>query len=259
MVRDKEEIIARRILVIACLALMPVISSAAPLDRSLNLQAQSQQEAAQSQARIDKLADQTDELAARYKNSLAELDNLRVYNDQVGKLVTAQQQESSSLEQQLKDIDTTERQIQPLVQHMLVALDAFVKADLPFLTEKRQERLQQLHAMMDDATLSIAEKFRRVMIAYQIEMSYDRGIAAYRGKLGENDNERQVDFLRVGRVALLYRTLDGKDTGYWDNQQHRWVAAGTEYSRAVEHGLRITRKEAAPDLIDVPVPVSANE
>lgn len=255
MVRGKEARIVRRLLAMACLTLAPLIPvAAAPLDRPLNLQAQSQQEAAQSQDKIDKLADQTEELAARYKSSLAELDNLRVYNDQVERLVAAQQQESSSLEQQLKDIDVTERQIQPLVQRMLAALDEFVKADIPFLAEERQTRLRQLHAMTDDAAVAVAEKYRRVMAAYRIEMGYGRSIAAYRGKLAENGNERQVDFLRVGRIALLYRTFDGKDTGYWDRRQRRWLATGGEYSRAVADGLRIARKEVATDLIDVPVP-----
>lgn len=261
MARTKVEAATGRLLAVIAMALLPLVSPAAPLDRILNLQAQSQQEASQSQARIDKLADQTEELAAKYKNSLAELDNLRIYNDQIEKLVVAQRQQISSVEQQLKDIDNTEHQIAPLIQRMLVSLDAFVKADFPFLMDERQKRLQKLHAAMDDAGLSVSEKFRQLILAYQIEVNYGRTVAAYRGELSEGGAKRTVDFLRVGRIALMYRSPDGKETGYWDNQQRRWIDMGDKYNGLVEAGLRIARREGAPDLIEVPVPapVSAHE
>ena len=223
------------------------------LDRPLSVQGQAQQEAVQSQDKIDKLADQTSDLSVHYKSILAELDNARIYNDQLEKLVSSQQQETLSLERQLKEIDVTERQILPFIQRMLTTLDEFVKLDVPFLTEERHNRLQQLHSMMDDASVSIAEKYRRVMEAYQVETDYGRNIEAYRNKLNQNGSERLVDFLRVGRVALLYRTLDGSDSGYWDQGKRRWISMGDEFSRAVADGLRIARKEAAPALIDVPV------
>jgi hypothetical protein len=261
MARTKVKVAAGRLLAVITVAWLPLVSPAAPLDQILNLQAQSQKEASQSQAKIDKLADQTEELAAKYKNSVAELDNLRIYNDQIEKLVNAQRQQILSVGQQLNDIDNTEHQIAPLIQRMLASLDAFVKADFPFLMDERQQRLQKLHAAMDDAGLSVSEKFRQLILAYQIEVNYGRTVAAYRGELTEGGVTRAVDFLRVGRIALMYRSPDGKDTGYWDNQQRRWVAAGDKYNHLVETGLHIARREGAPDLIEVPVPapVTAHE
>jgi len=245
----------------AILVLSLPASPATSIDRTLNLQAQSLQEGAQSQAKIDKLADQTEVLAAKYKNDLAELNNLRTYNEEVEKLVSAQRQQVSSLAQQLKDIDDTEQQIEPLVRRMLVSLKALVNADMPFLTEERQRRLQKLDAAVADPSLSVSEKFRQVMLAYQIEVDYGRTISAYRGELAENGNKRAVDYLRIGRIALMYRSLDGQETGYWDDRQRRWIATGDKYRRLLEEGLHIARREGAPDLIDVPVPapVSAHE
>jgi hypothetical protein len=247
----------RLALVTACSAsLFQIAAPAAPLDRSLSVQMQSQREAAQSQARIEKLADQTEELATRYKNAVAELDNLRVYDDQVEKLVDAQQRESASIGQQLRDIDVTEKQIQPLVQRMFAALDDVVKQDVPFLEDERRARLRTLSAMLDDPAVPTAEKFRAVMAAYRLEMAYGGSISAYRGQVEENGTLRAADFLRIGRIALLYRTLDGKDSGYWNQQQRRWIAGGEKYSRTVAAGIRIARNEAAPDLIDAPVAAS---
>ena len=252
----------RRICVVIALwsITAPVIAAdGAPVDKAITIEHQAQQEALESQRRIDALADETEELAARYQSTATELDNLRAYNDQVEKLVASQEREAQSLDRQLKNIDVTERQILPLIQRMVTTLGSFIKRDLPFLSDEREQRLDQLHAMINDDSVPIAEKYRRVMKAYQTELDYGHDVAAYRGKLTLSGTEQQVDFLRIGRVALLYRTLDGRSSGYWDSARRQWVSAGGKYSRDVAAGLAIARSEAAPDLINVPVPAPAPE
>ena len=64
--------------------------------------------------------------------------------------------------------------------------------------------------------MGLPERFRRIMEAYQVETDYGRTIEAYSGKLARDGKPRTVDFLRAGRVALVYATLDGGETGYWD-------------------------------------------
>jgi hypothetical protein len=88
------------------------------------------------------------------------------------------------------------------------------------------------------------------MEAYQIEMEYGRTMSDYKGTLPDG---REAEFVRVGRVSLLYRTVDGAETGYWDAGQKQWVI-DNDFSSAVIEALRISRKELAPDLIEVPVP-----
>ena len=95
-----------------------------------------------------------------------------------------------------------------------------------------------------------AERYRRLLEAYQIELDYGRTMISYKGKL---EDGRETDFVRVGRVSLLYRTADGEEAGYWDAQQKKWVVAN-EYNKAVEIAVLIATKESAPDLITVPVP-----
>ena len=99
---------------------------------------------------------------------------------------------------QLGEIETTSREVLPMMQKMLATLDQFVKLDVPFLLEERTNRVAQLKDMMTRADVSISEKYRRIVEAYQIEMEYGRTIEAYQGKVGD----KTVDFLRAGRVAL---------------------------------------------------------
>ena len=92
------------------------------------------------------------------------------------------------------------------------------------------------------------------MEAYQIENEYGRTIEAYRSTIDNTGAERTVDFLRVGRIALVYLTLDDSEAGAWDQQSKQWVELDASYRNAIGQGLRVARKQAAPELIRVPLP-----
>jgi hypothetical protein len=110
-----------------------------------------------------------------------------------------------------------------------------------------------LKELLNRADVSTSEKYRRILEAYQIEMEYGRTLDAYTAKLGTEGDARTVQFIRLGRVALLYQTLAGDETGYWDASQKTWVA-DADYARDVKRALSVAKKEGAPDLVMVPVP-----
>ena len=128
-----------------------------------------------------------------------------------------------------------------------------MELDVPFLLEERKNRVAMLEQAMTRADVTLSEKYRRIIEAYQIEMDYGRTLEAYEGALGEGDDARTVLFLRVGRVALLYQTLDGKETGYWDPDGKRWVVAN-EYRHGFKEGIAVAKKLRAPEMLIVPVP-----
>jgi hypothetical protein len=140
-----------------------------------------------------------------------------------------------------------------MMTRMLDSLELFIQLDTPFLIEERTERLERLRGMMERSDVSSAEKFRRVIEAYQIENEYGRTIEAYKGSTEINGNQLEVDFLRVGRVALLYQTVGGEHTGAWDASNGAFTALPpATYQKQVADGLRIARKQVAPDLLVVP-------
>jgi hypothetical protein len=148
------------------------------------------------------------------------------------------------------------RSVTPLMLRMIDSLDAFVALDLPFLLDERQERIEELRKMMPRADVTNAEKYRRIMEAYQIENDYGRSIEAYRATLGRDGREVTVDFLRFGRIALVYQTLDEAERGVWDQTSGSWQPLDASYRSAIRQGLRIARKQAAPDLIFLPLPAA---
>ena len=63
-----------------------------------------------------------------------------------------------------------------------------------------------------------------------------------------------MDFLRIGRVALLYQTVGGATTGAWDQGTRAFIELPPEtYKAQVAQGLKVARKQVAPDLLIVPV------
>lgn len=209
--------------------------------------------AAEAQALIDRLSDDTDALAAEYRKTLQETQSLRVYNRQLEELLASQDKEIGSLERQIGDVDVVQRQITPLMLRMIDTLDQFVRLDVPFLPDERAQRVAGLREMMARADVTLSEKYRRLMEAYQVENEYGRTIEAYRGTLAADGEQRTVDFLRVGRIGLLYQTLDAQETGFWNAQARRWEALSDDYRSSVKQGLQIARKQVAPDLIRIPV------
>lgn len=210
-------------------------------------------EEARIQAQIEKLSDNIDDLATEYRRVLQDTRSLEVYNQQVEDLIESQKSELASLQEQIEGVTAVSRDIVPLMVRMIDTLQQFVELDLPFLLDERRERVAKLREIMDRADVSLSEKYRRLMEAYQIENEFGRTIEAYRGELEDGGATRTVDFLRIGRVALLYQTLDATETKVWDRTTKLWVDLGDDYRSPVRQGLRMARKQIAPDLLLVPI------
>jgi uncharacterized protein DUF3450 len=237
-------------------ALVPALIAApagAQLDRGLAAQVEADRAAAQLQGQINGERDQAQAAGDRYAQAMAEADSLERYNNQLDDQVRSQQDEIANIEKQLTEIDTTNREVQPLMQQMVDTLDQFVKLDVPFLIEERTTRVQGLKDIMTRADVTISEKYRLILEAYQIELEYGRTLEAYEGRLPTGGGFRTVEFVKLGRISLMYRTLDGSETGYWDATQKQWVV-DPSYKEAVEEALRVARDDGAPDLLTVPVP-----
>ena len=238
------------------LAVSGAVRAADPeLDQAVKQRIERNQARVASQNKVDAYGDETDKLAAQYRSALHQIDSLRVYNRQISGLIASQREEVVSLRDQLDNVALVGRQVTPLMLEMIDALAAFVALDVPFLLRERGERVKELRDLMDRADVTDAERYRRIIQAYQIENDYGRTIEAYKGELEDGGSSRTVDFLRIGRVALLYQTLDGSETGSWDPRQAAWTEA-SDYRSSVQQGLRIARKQAAPDLLRLPVPAA---
>ena len=225
------------------------------IEEALKTTIESNRASAASQDRIDATDDSTRSMLERYRATTWQAQQLNVYAKQLEQLLSAQDDEKVSLRQQLVEIDRTERELAPLMLRMLDTLDRFVTLDLPFLKQERRERVENLRRLMTDPEAGSAERYRRVLEAYQIEIDYGRSLGVERAQIGSEGSAREVDVLRVGRSALFYLTLDGEQAGHWDTETKQWQALDNEWRSSIKKGLRMAREITAPDLLRLPMPV----
>ena len=227
---------------------------AASLDAVLKVGEAKNAAARKSQAKVDKLADETRDLLTDYKTVMKQIDGLEVYNARLQRQIDNQMVRIGEIDESIDQVTIISRQMTPLIIRMIDGLEKFVELDVPFHMEERQQRIQFLRANLDRSDVSVAEKFRQVLEAYKIENEYGRKIDAYKGAVEIDGTERDVNFLRVGRIALLYQTTDTEISGAWDQASRSWVPLERgEYRNAIMKGLRIARKEASIDLMNLPV------
>lgn len=208
----------------------------------------------QSQKRINKLQEETNDLLRKFKAVNKEIAGLKVYNAQLEKQLENQLRVIKDLEESIDNVTVIERQIQPLILRMLEGLEQFISLDVPLRPDERAKRLSQLRGNQDRADISVAEKFRQVLEAYSIEAEYARTLHFYEDKLEVDGQEREVNVFGVGKIALMYQTKDTKYAGAWDQTQREWVALdAAKYRSAILNGLKIAKKQASINVMPLPI------
>ena len=230
-------------------------AQAETLEAVLGLRSATTVDGAQSQAKIDQIADDTANLLAQYKRVLKVVESLRIYNEQKRRLIKNQEIELKQLDEAIVQATTLQRLIDPLIVRMVNNLEQFIKLDMPFLPDERAERIAFLKEVLDRADVSTAEKFNQIFSAYQLENTFGTTIEAYTEIIPIDGASRQVDMLKWGRVALVFQTPDGEITGAWDRELGEWVILGNSYRRPVRDALRIANKTQTANLVHMPIPV----
>ncbi len=208
--------------------------------------------AQQSQERINSIVEGTRSLEDQYRAINKEIDGLKVYNRLMGAQVEGQDAVLEDIALSMDQVDVINRQIFPLMERMIDGLEQSVALDVPFLMDERDKRIDDLKSIMERSDVTVAEKFRKVMEAYQIENDFGRTVETYKDELEIEGGTREVDILRVGRVALLYQTSDQQYTGAWDQGERQWVELPARYRSQVRQGLRMAKKLVAPELLILP-------
>jgi hypothetical protein len=237
---------------IAAMVVSPTLP-AATLSDVFQVAQQMNQAATRSQAKIDALTDETRRLLSEYKTVLKEIEGLRVYNQQLEKQISNQETEMTELANAIDKVTVIERQITPLMLRMIDGLEQFVNLDMPFLLSERNDRVERLREMMDRADVAVSEKFSQVLRAYQIENEYGRTMETYGDTIEIEGTERKVDILKVGRVALVYQTPDGEETGMYNKVTGAFEQIDDDYQAPVRQGIRMARQQATQDMFIIPV------
>ncbi len=207
-----------------------------------------------SQKKVDGLSDNRRTLYNEYKAINKEIDDLRIYNKQLNKQILDQRKEMERIQTNIEGITVMQRRIPPLMLRMIDGLKQFIALDLPFLKDEREGRIERLEETMEATDVSIAEKFRAVIGAYQIENDYGTTIETTSSTININGEDKVVDILKFGRIAMVYQTRDRANSGYWDQETQQWISTDSGSDRSnITLGLKIANKQAPKDMIILPV------
>ncbi|MDW3081507.1 DUF3450 domain-containing protein, partial [Vibrio sp. 1403] len=169
-------------------------------------------------------------------------------------------QEVNSLNEQIEQIAQTRQGVVPLMYHMLEGLKRIVASDKPIRKAQREERIAKLDDLMTRADVADAEKFRRILEAYQIEMDYGTKLGIYQGKINLDANEKvEADVLYLGRVSLVARSLSGDKFWSWSQQQQAWQPVGSEQKTELDKAFAMANKQIAPSMLTLPVSLTVAE
>lgn len=213
-----------------------------------------------SQQKINHNAEQSMELTNQVAQLKEEIRNLSIYRSHLENLVSNQQQEQESLNDQIEQIKLTRQGIVPLMYQMLTSLELIVKSDKPIKLEQRLTRIDDLKRMMGRADVSDAEKYRRILEAFQIELDYGNKLSLYRNTITVNENQdREVELVAIGRLALLARSFDQQNYWYWSNQQVQWLQGDSNNLPQINQAFDVASKKTPPSLLSLPISLVASQ
>ncbi len=207
-----------------------------------------------SQERINTVVEGTRSLSDQYRAVNKEIDGLKVYNRLMTAQTNGQQATLDDISLSMDQVDVINRQIFPLMERMIDGIEQSIALDVPFLMDERTDRVDKLKEILQRSDVSVAEKFRKVMEAYQIENDYGSSSETYRQSLVIDDTTRDYNMLRIGRIGLYFQSDDSRITGAWDPAAGQYVILGNEHRNEIKKGIRMAKDLIAPELLLLPVP-----
>ncbi len=246
-----------RVFVGFCLCLFAALSQAqnTTLEKIKNIEIEKIDEGARTQREIDRVDDERLQMANEYQSALTQISTLEKYNESLRQTIISQQNEKQALRDQFGQIANLERNIVPMMADMLDALENFIALDLPFLLAERTSRVENLRTLLTNGNISNSEKYRRILEAYQIENDYGRTIETYDATLDGSEDGQLVSFLKVGRVAYLYQTIDASESYRWSAVNQQWQMLDPSFDEDIRLGIRMANEQVPSNLLFVPVAV----
>lgn len=231
-----------------------ILVDSSMIDRAMSAIGEKYRESAEVQQELTRLADSASSTFEEFKRANDNLESLLVLNAGFRKSISIQEENIATLDESIASVEEVTRNIPLLMEKMLAALEEFIELDYPFQLEDRRGRIQFARDAIDNPDVSIAEKFRQVLVMYQTETAYGRTIESFADTIEIDGVERDVTIVRIGRVALIAQTTDRQETRAWDLRDRAWIELPPgEYRTAVQSAIRVAEQLDAPRIIELPV------
>jgi len=240
--------IAKRLMLATAAGLMMGAPAFAQLESALNTAKASTSASSASQQRVERLDDEADTAVREYRAVLQQKDNIALFVAQQDIYLQSQKSEIASLKRQLGTVEQIKQGMSPMMLNMAAEIEDAIKSDMPFNLAERLARVDRVKNTLADPDVSPAEQYRQVLNAFKIEVSYGQGIDSYEG-MHPTKPGNVVNYLRFGRVSLVYMTKDESEVGRYNIDTRSWDALSGADELALRKAIRISKGEAAPDVV----------
>jgi len=207
----------------------------------------------QTQEQQDAWAAERADLLARWRAAQANVQWLEQRREGARARVEATGARVDELTRRLAEADRLEASMQDTLLALVDRLAASVDRSLPFLPEERQARLASLRKVLARPDVTAAEKLRRVLEARQVEAGYGGTVEVVQQPVTVAGDTVYADVLRLGRVALMWRTPDGDRAGAYDPGDAAWKELGAAERRRIVLAMEMASRVRAVEVVDLPV------
>ncbi len=230
---------------------------------------------------------------AEYEALLEEISNVKTSIAFQQAQMQTQQSEIDSLQAQIEAVPAVKESVGPMLQVMSQEIEKQIAADLPFKLAERYNRLAAFQeAIAEGATSTPGEQMRRALGIYAIEAGYGSTVEAYSGDhpdeaqagqrytaceadteslaCGLDDDQKKAlvnnvpldalkadlldgDYLRYGRLSLVYVQHDGSQALRFDPLSKEWVDLDGNQRLEIRRAVRMAKGESAPAVINAPI------
>ena len=120
---------------ILCVSLyaQETVKDSSVVEDTIKLSTKSIENSGLTQEQIVKLDEQTRILLADYQSTSKEYDSLKLYNDQVQKIINSQIDEIENIILKIDELDQTNQRIVPFMLRMIDGLENFIQLDICLL------------------------------------------------------------------------------------------------------------------------------
>ena len=207
----------------------------------------------ETQSNLDDWSEERQALDVRYRTAKANIDYLNERIARHEERAAALDAKVAELERRKVESQRLNAVIQDTLDAVLGRLATVVERDLPFLEEERSARMVNLRNVMASPDLDPAEKLRFLLEALLIEAQYGETVEVVPTTIDVDGQTMHADILRIGRLAMFWRSPDGSRIGTWDPAARAWVELPGKYNRTISRSMEMASRMRPIELISLPL------
>lgn len=161
----------------------------------------------------------------------------------------------TSLEKILTNDENLNDLYLPILNKSLNELKKYIISGLPFHLNERLDKVLSLKVFIDDITIPIDEKFRRVWNFYMSEIDYSTTNEIYTDKIQIENEKKVVNILRVGTIGMYYKTNDNKEFGMiiQKNNGYNWHKIENQsFISSIDDAFNIVERSKVATILNLP-------